>query len=167
MNHVRSIDAGGIRQCFCIRLFLDGCCQESCFMKQNHSQSRTPASEKAVCSDWIIYFTLQINFYSSSFLMLSLVEETRLSNLGSQSHLNQLSQYWYERFVYYKLTLYFLKGMVLIVLDQRVSYCDSSIDCWDLMLYDSSVHLYPMEPFTSCQLEIHPRKLNDCLSIIV
>ena len=37
---------------------------------------------------------------SSSFLMLSLVEETRLSNLGSPSHLNQLSQYRYESFIY-------------------------------------------------------------------
>lgn len=99
--------------------------------------------------------------------MLSLVEETRLSNLGSQSRLNQLAQYWYESFIYYKLTLYFLKGMVLIVLDQRVSYYVSSIDCWDLTLYNASVHLYPMEPFTSCQLEIHPGKPNDCLSIIV
>lgn len=103
--------------------------------------SRTPASRKAVGSDWIIYFTSQINFYSLLFLMLSLAEETRLSVSGSQR--NQLSQQWDESFIY-KLTLHFLKEMVLAVLNQTVRCCVTCTDRQDLMLYDATIHLGPM-----------------------
>ena len=128
MSHVRSIDLGGAHQGTHLhhtltRWLLSGRLSP----QQNHSQSRRPASEEESALAAHLFHIID-QFYSSSFRMLSLVEKTRLSNSGSHSHLNQLSQYSCEGFIY-NLTPSFFKGMVLIVLDQRVGYCLSCIDC--------------------------------------
>lgn len=39
INHVRSIDAGGIHRHFCIIHLLDGCCQAGCLVQQNPSRA--------------------------------------------------------------------------------------------------------------------------------
>lgn len=146
MNRVRSTDAGGIHRHFCITHFLGGCCKKAAL------SSPTPARAGALLREGllraIMFYTVD-QFYSSSFLMLSLGEETRLGSLGWHSRQNQLTQCCWESFIR-DLTLYFFKGTVLTGLDPGVSYCFSCPDCQDLELYGPSSHLYPVEPFISC-----------------
>lgn len=120
MNRVRAIDAAGIHRHFCIIHLLDGCCQAGCLLQRNHSRAGAlPVRRRSALAG------SSVLHYRSIFIHLHFWCSLWLKKQGSAiwdhiASLNQLSQYWYESFIYH-LTLYFFKGMVLIVTDQRVS----------------------------------------------
>ena len=68
--------------------------------------------------------------------------------LNWTGHPNQLSQYQCESFIY-NLTLHFFKGMVPIVLDQKVTLSYTFIARTSCTMIQGFISIPPMESFTS------------------
>lgn len=120
MNHVRSIDAGGIRRCFCTYSDLMGAVKKAVLQRRAiASEALLPVKRQSALAGSSTLHFRSIFIHHHFWCCLWLKKQG--SAFWDHSHLSQLSQYWYESFIC-KLTLYSFKGMVLIVLDQRVTY---------------------------------------------